>query len=181
MSKKLTVVPERCSGCRTCELVCSITRFGVNNPKKSSIRVIVIYPHPVIRMPIVCRQCREPKCMENCPTEAMNIKNGIVEIDQNNCISCQQCVISCPFGAIFLHNDIPVPFKCNLCNGSPKCVQECPKKALLFLPEHIFGQTHRIASVLKYAHMREIEYIEGGEKKKLKYADIEGGKAHDED
>ena len=50
MSRKLTVIPERCSGCKLCEVVCSINRFGANNPKKSSIRVMVIYPHPVIRM-----------------------------------------------------------------------------------------------------------------------------------
>ena len=54
MSKKLTVIPEQCSGCKICELVCSIKHFGVNNPKKAAIRVMVTYPHPVMRMPIVC-------------------------------------------------------------------------------------------------------------------------------
>jgi len=69
MSRKLTVVPEKCSGCKLCEVVCSINRFGINNPKKSCIRVMVVYPHPVIRMPIICRQCKVPKCQENCPQE----------------------------------------------------------------------------------------------------------------
>jgi Fe-S-cluster-containing hydrogenase component 2 len=179
MSWKLAVVPERCSGCKICELVCSINRFGVNNPKKSAIRVMVVYPHPIIRMPIVCRQCKVAKCMENCPTGAITTKDGIYDIDSEKCISCQQCVISCPFGAIFLHEEIETPFKCNLCNGHPHCVEACPKNALLYLPEHVLGQAQRMTSVLKYVHMKEVEYVEKGERKVLRYADIEEGKAED--
>ena len=78
IGKRLTVVPERCSGCRLCEVVCSLVRFGVNNPKKSCLRVMIAYPHPVIRMPIICHQCREPKCAENCPTDAIEVQDGIV-------------------------------------------------------------------------------------------------------
>jgi len=179
MSWKLAVVPERCSGCKICELVCSIQRFGVNNPKKSAIRVMVVYPHPIIRMPIVCHQCKVAKCLENCPTGAIMMKEGILDIDGEKCISCQQCVISCPFGAIFLHEEIETPFKCNLCNGNPRCVESCPKNALLFLPEHVLGQAQRMASVLKYVHMKEVEYVEKGERKVRKYADIEKGKEED--
>ncbi len=179
MSWKLAVVPERCSGCKICELVCSINRFGVNNPKKSAIRVMVVYPHPIIRMPIVCRQCKVAKCMENCPTGAITTKDGVYDIDGEKCISCQQCVISCPFGAVFLHEEMETPFKCNLCNGSPRCVEACPKNALLFLPEHVLGQAQRMTSVLKYVHMKEVEYVEKGERKVLRYADIEKGKAED--
>ncbi len=176
VSRKLTVVPEKCSGCKLCEVVCSINRFGVNNPKKSCIRVMVVYPHPVIRMPIICRQCKIPKCQENCPADAIAIKNGYCEIDEKKCISCHQCVISCPFGAIFLHGDMEIPFKCNLCEGDPQCVKSCPKQALLFIPEHTLGQAHRMASVLKYTKMKEVEYVEKGKRKILRYADIERGK-----
>ncbi len=179
MPWKLAVVPERCSGCKICELVCSMERFGVNNPKKSAIRVMVVYPHPIIRMPIVCRQCKVAKCMENCPTGAIAIKDGVYDIDGEKCISCQQCVISCPFGAVFLHEEMDTPFKCNLCDGKPRCVEACPKNALLFLPDHVLGQAQRMTSVLKYAHMKEVEYVEKGERKVLRYADSEKGKTED--
>jgi len=33
-----------------------------------------------------------------------------------------------------------------------------------------------MASVLKYAKMKEVEYVEKGERKILRYADIEQGK-----
>ena len=172
MPKRLTVVPERCSGCRLCEVVCALHHFGVNNPKKSAIRVIALYPHPVIRMPVVCRQCSQPKCRENCPTDAISIDNGVVKIDADRCVSCGQCVISCPFGAIFVHDDVPTPFKCDLCGGHPQCVQACPKGALQYVPEHELGEANRVATVLRYAHMKEVDYVEKGERKQLRYAEI---------
>lgn len=182
MDRKLTVVPERCSGCHTCELVCSIHHFGANNPKKSAIRVMTAYPHPVIRMPVVCKQCREPKCGENCPENAIVRDNGIVKILEDRCIACMQCVMSCPFGSIYTHRDIDTPFKCDLCGDrNPRCVDACPKQALQFIPGHMMGQAHRMASLLKYAHMKEVEYVEAGEKRVLKYADIEGLKEKKED
>jgi Fe-S-cluster-containing hydrogenase component 2 len=134
---------------------------------------MVAYPHPVIRMPIICHHCRKPKCAENCPTDAIEVRDGVVVIDEEKCISCRQCVISCPFGAVFTHEDIETPFKCDLCGGDPECVKACPKQALIFVPEHMIGEEHRVSSLLKYAKMKEIEYVEQGEKKILKYAETE--------
>ena len=153
-----------------------MSKFGVNNPKKSAIRVMVVYPQPVIRMPIVCNQCKEPKCLESCPNDAIARSNGIVKIEAEKCDGCEQCVIACSFGAIFIHEDIKEPIKCDLCGGKPKCVPACPKKALLYIPKHILGQHHRMESVLKYAHMKEVEYFEKGEKKILRYTESEGKK-----
>lgn len=179
MTRKLTVVPERCSGCRMCELVCALRKFKVNNPKKAGIRVLSLYPHPVVRMPIFCMQCRKPKCQEACSSDAIFIKDGVVLINEKNCTSCQACVVSCPFGAIFVHPDIPYPFKCDLCGGIPKCAEACPKKALLYMPEHTLGQAHRLSRALRYAHMKEVEYTERGVKKKLRYANLEAKKHED--
>jgi len=181
VTRRLIVIPERCSGCRICELVCAIEHLGVNNPKKARIRAMVLYPQPVIRMPIVCLQCGDPKCAENCPTGAINRENGLVVLDEEKCVSCQQCVTSCPFGAMFVHDQVETPFKCDLCGGDPQCVKECPKGALVYQPEHVQGQAHRRDTVLRYAHMREVVYEEEGEPKRLRYAEIETGRAHDED
>ncbi|MDF1536538.1 MAG: 4Fe-4S dicluster domain-containing protein [bacterium] len=171
----LTVIPERCSGCKVCELACSVGRAGANNPKKSRIRVMVLYPHPVIRMPIVCKQCGVPKCGEGCPTNAIYRENGVVQIDEEKCISCYQCIASCPFGAMFLHEEVEQPLKCDLCDGQPMCVQACPKEALKFHPKHILGQAHRLSAARNYAKMSKVEYMDGGEKKTLRYARIKKG------
>ncbi len=172
MSKKLAVIPEQCSGCRLCELVCAIKHFGVNNPKKAAIRVINTYPHPVMRMPIVCSQCKIPACAQVCPTDALRWIEGIVQLDKENCISCYKCVEACPFGAIFAHEDNALPIKCDMCGGEPECVKICPLGALRLIPEHALGEPKRLNNVLSYTRMREIEFYEKGEKKAIRYAEI---------
>jgi Fe-S-cluster-containing hydrogenase component 2 len=173
MRKQLAIVPELCSGCRLCEITCAVHRQKVNNPKKANIRVTTIYPHPVVRMPVVCSQCKEAKCMDACPVDAFHRRDGVVHLKEEVCIGCRACVRACPFGAMYLHPDRKVPLKCDLCadNGEPQCVKMCPTGAIAYMPEHVFGQTHRLHNVLSYAHMKEIEYMEKGKRKRLHYAD----------
>jgi len=172
MSKKLTVIPELCSGCKMCELVCAMAHFGVNNPKKSAVRVLITYPHPVIRMPIVCSQCKKAPCVDVCPVNALSYANGVVKLDKGTCISCFRCIEACAFGAIYAHEDCEYPIKCNLCGGTPQCVKHCPKDALRMVPEHALGESKRLGNVLSYTQMKEIEFVEKGEKHCIQYADI---------
>ena len=172
MRKRLAVIPELCSGCRMCELICAIEHFGVNNPKKSAIRVLVTYPHPVLRMPIVCSQCKIPACAEACPVDALKKSDSVVELDKELCISCMKCVEACPFGAMYAHSDVDHPIKCDMCGGNPRCVEKCPKGAIYLIPEQALGESKRINNILSYAHMKEIEFMEKGEKKTIHYAEI---------
>jgi Fe-S-cluster-containing hydrogenase component 2 len=172
MRKKLTVIPEECSGCRICELICTIKHFGVNNPKKAAIRVLITYPHPVMRMPIVCSQCRVPTCAQVCPVDALRWVDGVVQLDKENCTSCYKCVEACPFGAIYAHEDCDQPIKCDMCGGDPECVKKCPKGALRLIPEAALGESKRLNNVLSYTQMKEIEFYEKGEKKSIHYAEI---------
>ncbi len=172
MGKTLAVVPELCSGCKICELVCAIEHFGVTNPKKSAVRVLVTYPHPVMRLPIVCAQCKVPVCADACPVGALSRTNGVVSLDKGTCISCMKCVGACPFGAIFAHPEIDHPIKCDLCGGSPKCVEKCPKEAIRLIPEQSLGESKRLNNILSYTHTKEIEFTEKGEKKVIRYAEI---------
>jgi len=172
MTKKLAVVPELCSGCRMCELVCAIGHFGVNNTKKSAVRVLVAYPHPVMRLPIVCSQCKVPVCADACPVGALTRKNGAVHLDTAGCITCFKCVEACPFGAIYAHSEVEHPIKCDLCGGQPKCVEACPKGAIRLIPEQSLGEAKRLNNILSYTHMKEIEFTEKGERKIIRYAEI---------
>ena len=92
-----------------------------------------------------------------------------MRLDVEKCISCNQCLISCPFGAMFLHDDIDRPFKCDLCEGTPLCVEACPKEALKFHPKHILGQAHRLSAARNYAKLSKVGYMDGGQKKVIHY------------
>lgn len=173
MSKRLAVIPELCSGCKLCELACAIEHFNVNNPKKSAIRVVITYPQPVMRLPIVCSQCKVPICADACPVGALKRTNSVVQLDAEACISCMKCVDACPFGAIYAHGDVEHPIKCDMCgSGSPKCVEACPKGVIRLIPEQVLGESKRINNVLSYTHMKEIEFMEKGQKKTIHYAEI---------
>jgi len=173
MSKRLAVIPELCSGCKLCELACAIEHFNVNNPKKSAIRVIITYPQPVMRLPIVCSQCKVPICADACPVGALKKIDSVVQLDKEACISCMKCVDACPFGAIYAHCDVEHPIKCDMCgDGSPKCVEVCPKGVIRLIPEQMLGESKRINNVLSYTHMKEIEFMEKGQKKTIHYAEI---------
>jgi Fe-S-cluster-containing hydrogenase component 2 len=83
-----------------------------------------------------------------------------------------KCVEACPFGAIYAHSDVEHPIKCDLCNGNPQCVATCPKNVIRLIPEQALGESKRINNVLSYTHMKEIEFMEKGQKKIIQYAEI---------
>ena len=172
--KKIRVIPEKCTGCRICELACALAHFKVNNAKKSAIRVFSVYPNPIIRTPIVCRQCDEPPCMDVCPTGAIKVGEDLVELDQGLCVRCLQCVEACPYGAIFVHPEVNYPLKCDLCGGSPACVEACPTQALELIDGELGPQPQIVDERIEYEGMKQlkldgkgpggtvVKYVEGG-------------------
>jgi carbon-monoxide dehydrogenase iron sulfur subunit len=111
----------KCTGCRTCEMVCAITH-GSTAPSHSRIKVDSHYPG--IDIPSLCMHCIDPPCFV-CTFGAMTVKNGVVLIDGTECVGCEECAETCPLGAIALVESKAV--KCDLCG---KCVEFCPTNAL---------------------------------------------------
>ena len=73
MDKVLIVDADKCTGCRVCELICSITKQGKFNPRESYIRILFnnefgVYI-PVLKMD--CDFCG--RCIEWCPPQALKI------------------------------------------------------------------------------------------------------------
>lgn len=89
-----------------------------------------------ISFAVSCRHCSEPLCVKSCISGALSIRDGIIHIDQNKCVGCFTCVLSCPYGAIMPASDHSVMQKCELCTdnaqGEPACVKGCPNRAIVF-------------------------------------------------
>ena len=131
MDKILVVQPEKCTGCRTCELTCSFTKTGEFNPELSRISVLT-YDKIGFAVPMVCQQCGVAACMMVCPVGAITKNNatGAMEVHDSKCIGCKMCTIACPFGAIHYHAVNNIVSKCDLCFGDPACVKLCPSGAI---------------------------------------------------
>ncbi len=116
---------ELCTGCRTCEIVCSLSLFSESNPEKSAIRII---ESPGGFEIIVCNQCG--LCMSVCPEGALYRDEAVVKLKSDRCSGCYVCVEACPMKALYIHEDLLEPFKCIECK---KCVESCPVNALYVL------------------------------------------------
>jgi anaerobic carbon-monoxide dehydrogenase iron sulfur subunit len=156
----------KCTGCRTCESVCSSfnhrqvlngeSLLGLGNPLYSNIRVRSY--NPDLNIPAVCALCPDAPCIRSCPvkpdlkTERKALyrdkKAGTIRNDPDRCIGCGSCQEACKIQRI----DVIVlgpkrrPERiCTLCDGDPQCVKYCPFNALSFaklVPEREFYGLH---------------------------------------
>lgn len=131
MAKVLMIDYEKCTGCRQCELVCSVSHDGVSNPSRSRINIIK-WESEGLYIPMSCQQCEDAPCMTVCPVKAIHRDQDLdyVKIDYDVCIGCRLCVAVCPFGAMNYNGIDKKVFKCDLCEGEPNCVRFCEVKAI---------------------------------------------------
>jgi carbon-monoxide dehydrogenase iron sulfur subunit len=128
---RLVIHPDRCTGCRICEVFCSFEHEGAVQPSMSRI-FVRRGEEPGRFVPLACPQCAHAPCAEACPVDAIahDAENGAVKIDESTCIGCEACVEACPFGAMAFDAERGVPYKCDLCGGDPECARMCPKGAI---------------------------------------------------
>ncbi|MFH1768604.1 MAG: 4Fe-4S dicluster domain-containing protein [Candidatus Omnitrophota bacterium] len=137
----------KCLGCKSCQIACAL----VNSQSKEIYSAVKEKPLPKKRVfiqvscdgiyPLQCRHCDEPLCVLSCMSAAItkDSVNNVVVIDEEKCVACGMCIMSCPFGALIIDSDKKVAVKCDLCIGKnaderndPVCVQSCPTKSLFF-------------------------------------------------
>ncbi len=146
--------PNRCVGCRRCELACTEYNEGKSHPAIARINVRRNWGfgprgaqvgywrgegrfgnHRIIQE--TCRQCPHPvPCQLACPYDAIEVippVNARV-INQEKCQGCRTCQRACPRGVTTFDEEIKKATKCHLCNGNPECVQACPTGALQYVP-----------------------------------------------
>jgi carbon-monoxide dehydrogenase iron sulfur subunit len=132
MSKGLKIEIEKCIGCNMCALICSGSHVGKFNPSESRINVEDIFPEPGEFKLNYCIQCDEHPCVEACPSEAIKLDEalGIYYVDKDECTACGLCVDACPHNGCWLDPSESYSIKCDLCGGTPKCIEACPRKVI---------------------------------------------------
>jgi len=144
MMKKIVIHEEYCIGCRLCEIQCLVKHSSSGKIIKAFREE---YPRPISRVHVEeegylsfalqCRHCEDATCIENCMTGAMHRdeKSGAVICDEEKCVGCWMCIMSCPFGVIQREKkERKIASKCDLCgnDGEPACVANCPNEALSY-------------------------------------------------
>ena len=131
MTKILQMDYEKCTGCKNCELACSLKHSGELNPLRSRIHNFVFLEEG-FNIAITCLQCDEPFCAEVCPANAIvrNETTGAVVVLEERCVGCKMCLLACPFGNVAYYSLEAKVAKCDLCEGEPECVAFCTTGAL---------------------------------------------------
>jgi carbon-monoxide dehydrogenase iron sulfur subunit len=91
MQKVILIEQDKCTGCRLCEMVCSVKHEGVSNPSRARISIIKWFMEG-FHMPMVCQHCMEAPCIAVCP------KDRVIKCDL--CDGDPQCVKFCFPGAL---------------------------------------------------------------------------------
>lgn len=139
--------PEKCTGCKICELVCSGVKEGVFNPLLSRIRTVRL--GTIVNTSLACRYCDAPVCVRACPWKALTQEEdtGLIIVDEEKCTGCGWCIEVCEFGAIALPGDRKHVIICELCEGEPKCIEFCPQEALTLSTAEETAQMQRMKTV----------------------------------
>ena len=90
-----------CVRCDNCEKACAETHGGVSRLNREAGATYMTSAGSALHLPTACQHCENPKCMTDCPPDALNRDpNGEVWINEETCIGCGNCEIHCPYGVI---------------------------------------------------------------------------------
>ena len=129
-NKVILFDPAKCTGCGTCEMICSTRNVAKVAPASASVRVLTDEKLGK-NFAVLCQHCRRPLCLEACPTRAIEKgDDGIVRINDLFCTDCGLCTMACPEAAPLKDPGSQEIHKCDLCEGAPLCVKHCPESAL---------------------------------------------------
>ena len=142
--KVVFVEQDRCLACRNCERVCSFQESGGFKRENTNIWVHIDMDERTF-FTLTCQQCDKAACLDICPSSALkrDVSTDAIIVDESLCIGCKMCVTACPFGCIYLAPSMKVAVKCNLCNGDPKCVQNCMAGALHYADINALAEIKR--------------------------------------
>lgn len=167
----LVIDLDTCVGCHACVIACkgwNTENYGapladtdaygadpvgsfLNRIHSYEIEPLVEAGHPpapaqLVHFPKSCLHCEDAPCVTVCPTGASykRVEDGIVLVNETDCIGCGLCAWACPYGAREMDPSEKVMKKCTLCvdriynenlpreDREPACVRTCPAGARHF-------------------------------------------------
>ncbi|MFC2040454.1 4Fe-4S dicluster domain-containing protein [Chloroflexota bacterium] len=143
--KKVFIKDEFCMGCHLCEVYCQLRVSGTKDllkafKGKNGVRPIArlnIASEGNVDISIRCQHCTDAPCVEACLTGALSRDpvTGMVSLDEDRCMGCWTCVLTCRWGAVSQDKDKKRTVRCDLCHGeeTPVCVAICPNEALVYV------------------------------------------------
>jgi electron transport protein HydN len=107
MNSFVVADPNKCIGCRTCEIACVVAHSDKNifteiNSEIDFYPRLSVIKTAEVSAPIQCRHCEDAPCANVCPNGSIINKDGVVYIDKKTCMGCKTCLVACPLGAIEL-------------------------------------------------------------------------------
>lgn len=157
MQKGIFIDKDKCVGCYSCVVACKLKHnlppFLSRPPEAEPegpclMRVYEIGPEKgkekeinYYFQPVSCMHCLDAPCIKTCPRNALlkDEETGVTCVDQDKCIGCKLCLLSCPFGAPQFYEKKAM--LCNLCidlvplEGDDRqqtaCEAICPARAIM--------------------------------------------------
>jgi Fe-S-cluster-containing dehydrogenase component len=129
-TKIIKVDADKCTGCRTCEIICSAfhstPRYSSNSPAKARIQIITDRLNNKW-LPVFAGEYVPAECMG---------RNKYI-IDGKEYDECDFCRAVCPSRDLFKEPDSGFPLKCDMCEDvpaqeEPLCVQWCINDVLVY-------------------------------------------------
>lgn len=127
----------KCIGCQACTVSCSIeNQAPIGQFRTTVLQYEVNLPDQqqaaMLSLPRLCNHCDNPPCVPVCPVQAtFQREDGIVLVDNDQCVGCGYCVQACPYDARFLNHETKTADKCTFCEHRlevgllPACVESC--------------------------------------------------------
>lgn len=121
-NKRLRIHPDKCTGCRNCDIACASSHYELVDNSRFRIRVIRDDDHG-LDIVTVCCQCEAKPCADICPVDAITInEDGTIRI-ADSCINYNQCKEACPFSGLQSDPHTEKVIVCDLCGGSLLCAE----------------------------------------------------------
>lgn len=126
----------RCIGCQACTVSCGIENRTPLHSFRTTVRQYEIHHSEQqvnnVLLPRLCNHCDNPPCVPVCPVQAtFQRQDGVVVVNNQQCVGCGYCVQACPYDARFINEETKTADKCTFCSHRleagllPACVDSC--------------------------------------------------------